>query len=178
MVVPAKPERVLAVVKAVGYAPNGMARGLASRPHGVTGLIFPDLDDPSTESGHETLLYSDEVIRGAERSARAAGYAILIAATHGAGGRALAQAVGPRVECRARGRRDRTVDHLRGGALRRDVALDEFEIRAGSAELEAELPMPGWLACVSSARAPNRSRRKGEDSHEDEPRPVTRRERS
>lgn len=143
MVAPAKRERVLAVVKAVGYAPNGMARGLASRTHGVIGLIFPDLDDPSTESGHETLLYSDEVIRGAERSARAAGYAILIAATHGAGGQDLAQAVGPWVECRARGRRDRTVDHLRGGALRRDVALDEFEIRAGSAELEAELPMPG-----------------------------------
>ncbi len=131
VVAPAKRERLLAVVKAVGYASNGMARGLASRPHGVIGLIFPGLDDPSTESGHETLLYSDEVIRGAERSARAAGHAILIAATHGAGGRDLAQAVGPWVKCRVRGRRDRTVDHLRGGALRRDVALDELRDPSG-----------------------------------------------
>lgn len=97
-VAPAKRERVLAAVRALGYVPNGLARGLASSRHGVLGLIFPDLDDPSTESGHETLLYSDEIIRGAERAARAAGYAILIAATRGSGGRDIAQAVGGRVD--------------------------------------------------------------------------------
>jgi LacI family transcriptional regulator len=97
-VAPAKRDRVLASVKALGYVPNGLARGLASSRHGVIGLIFPDLDDPSTESGHETLLYSDEIIRGAERVARAAGYAVLIAATHGSSGRDIAQAVGGRVD--------------------------------------------------------------------------------
>ncbi|MEO8897705.1 MAG: LacI family DNA-binding transcriptional regulator [Candidatus Dormibacter sp.] len=97
-VAPAKRERVLAAVAELGYVPNVLARGLASSRHGVIGLVFPDLDDPTTESGHETLLYSDEVIRGAERAARATGYAFLIMATHGSGGREIARTVGGRVD--------------------------------------------------------------------------------
>jgi LacI family transcriptional regulator len=85
-------------VRELAYVPSGAARGLASKRLGVIGLIFPDLDDPSAESGHETLLYSDEVIRGAERAAREHGYAILIAATHRASASNLAFSVAGRVD--------------------------------------------------------------------------------
>jgi LacI family transcriptional regulator, galactose operon repressor len=85
-------------VRELGYVPSGAARGLASKRLGVIGLIFPDLDDPRAQSGGETLLYSDEVIRGAERVAREHGSAILIAATHHASGSELAFSVAGRVD--------------------------------------------------------------------------------
>jgi LacI family transcriptional regulator len=91
-------ERIRDAVRELGYVPSGAARGLASKRLGVIGLIFPDLDDPSADSGHETLLYSDEVIRGAERAARRRGHAILIAATHHASTRELAFSIAGRVD--------------------------------------------------------------------------------
>lgn len=94
-------ERVLRAMRELRYVPSGAARGLASRRLGVIGLLFPDLDDPSVEAGHETLLYSDEVIRGAERAARETGYAILIAATHRASGREFAFSVSGKVDALA-----------------------------------------------------------------------------
>lgn len=90
--------RVMEAVEALGYVPNGSAQGLASRRQGVIGLLLPELDDPSAEEGHETLLYADQVLRGAERSARAAGYAVLVAAIHGPGNRGLVQSVCGRVD--------------------------------------------------------------------------------
>jgi LacI family transcriptional regulator len=75
-------DRVLRAADELGYVPSATARELATKRSYVLGLAFPDLDDPGVEDGHETLLYSDEVIRGMERAARAAGYAVLIAATH------------------------------------------------------------------------------------------------
>ena len=75
-------DRVLRAAAELGYVPSATARELATRRSYVLGLAFPDLDDPGEEHGHETLLYSDEVTRGMERAARAAGYAVLIAATH------------------------------------------------------------------------------------------------
>src|SRR5690242_18318805 len=74
--------RVRTAMRQLGYVPSGAARGLASRRLGVIGLVFPDLDDPTRESGHESLLYFDEVIRGAERTAREEGLLVMIAATH------------------------------------------------------------------------------------------------
>ncbi|MGZ4415093.1 MAG: LacI family DNA-binding transcriptional regulator [Gaiellaceae bacterium] len=91
-------ERIREAMRELHYVPSGAARGLAGTRLGVIGLIFPDLDDPSVESGHETLLYSDEVIRGAERAARAEGHAILIAATHSSSGRELALSVAGKVD--------------------------------------------------------------------------------
>jgi LacI family transcriptional regulator, galactose operon repressor len=91
-------ERIRVAVRELGYVPSGAARGLASKRLGVIGLIFPDLDDPTADSGHETLLYSDEVIRGAERAARRHGHAILIAATHQASAPDLAFSVAGRVD--------------------------------------------------------------------------------
>lgn len=90
--------RINEVMRELGYVPNGAARWLAGRRLGVLGFVFPDLDDPTIESGHETLLYSDEIIRGAERAARAHGHSLLIAATHSASGRDLVFAVAGKVD--------------------------------------------------------------------------------
>jgi LacI family transcriptional regulator len=74
-------ERVLRAVAELGYVPSGSAHGLATRRTGVLGLVRADVRDPEVEEGHETLLYSDDVLRGMERAARAAGYAVLLTAT-------------------------------------------------------------------------------------------------
>lgn len=90
-------ERVRATAAELGWVPNGPARGLASRRSGIVGLIFPDLGG----SGHaedESALYVDQVIRGAERAATAAGDAVLIAATRSASGRKLAFSVAGKVD--------------------------------------------------------------------------------
>ncbi|MHB8293514.1 MAG: LacI family DNA-binding transcriptional regulator [Acidimicrobiales bacterium] len=91
-------QRVEKVAREMGYVPSGAASGLASRRAGVIGVVFPDLDDPTVESGHETLLYSDQVLRGAERAARRAGMAVLVAAMHLSDGPDLLRAVSGRVD--------------------------------------------------------------------------------
>jgi LacI family transcriptional regulator len=88
---PATRKRVLAAAADMGWVPSGPARGLAFRKTGIVGLLFPDLAAFS-ESEEESPLYTDQVIRGAERAAAAAGIAVLIAATRGAG-RKLARSV-------------------------------------------------------------------------------------
>src|SRR6267143_1531511 len=88
---PATRKRVLAAAADMGWVPSGPARGLAFRKTGIVGLLFPDLAAFS-ESEEESPLYTDQVIRGAERAAAAAGVAVLIAATRGAG-RKLARSV-------------------------------------------------------------------------------------
>jgi LacI family transcriptional regulator len=82
-------ERVRATAAELGWVPSGAARGLASRRNGIVGLLFPDLGH-SGELEEESPLYVDQVIRGAERAAAAAGHAVLISATHTASGRDLA----------------------------------------------------------------------------------------
>jgi LacI family transcriptional regulator len=88
---PATRKRVLAAAADMGWVPSGPARGLAFRKTGIVGLLFPDLTAFS-ESEEESPLYIDQVIRGAERAAAAAGVAVLIAGTRGAG-RKLARSV-------------------------------------------------------------------------------------
>lgn len=80
---PANRQLVRVAAEDLGYVPNGSARGLATSRHGVIGLLFADIGDQSVEVGHEVLLYADQVIRGAERTAQDAGYAVLIAGTRG-----------------------------------------------------------------------------------------------
>lgn len=90
-------DRVLAVATDLGWVPDGRARGLVTRRAGIVGVLFHDLD-VSGEAGDESPLYLDQVIRGAERAATAAGDAVLIAATRGRTGRELAFAVAGKVD--------------------------------------------------------------------------------
>jgi LacI family transcriptional regulator len=96
-------ERVLATAAELGWVPSGPARGLASRRAGIVGLLFPDVGR-SGAAEEESPLYVDQVIRGAERAATAAGDAVLIAAMKGEGeaggasGRELAFSVAGKVD--------------------------------------------------------------------------------
>ena len=90
-------ERVRAAARELGWVPSGSARGLAKRRAGIVGLLFPDLSSEG-EADAESPLYVDQVIRGAERAATAAGDAVLIAATRGATGRDLAFSVAGKVD--------------------------------------------------------------------------------
>jgi LacI family transcriptional regulator len=91
-------ERVRTMAAELGWVPNGPARGLASRRTGIIGLIFPDLGGGSGQAHEESALYVDQVIRGAERAATAAGDAVLIAATQCTSGRKLAYSVAGKVD--------------------------------------------------------------------------------
>jgi LacI family transcriptional regulator len=84
---PATRDRVLRAVADLGYVPSGPAHGLATGRTRVLGLARAGVSDAEVEEGHETLLFSDEVLRGMERSARLAGYAVLLAAADDAGRR-------------------------------------------------------------------------------------------
>jgi LacI family transcriptional regulator len=101
---PATRERVLDAVSALGYVPSGSARGLAERRTGVLGLYFPgfdaaeeapafdvlsdaagvippftivrDAEDAETE--HPSMLFLDEVLRGAELEAWKQGFVLMV----------------------------------------------------------------------------------------------------
>ncbi|MGZ4467656.1 MAG: LacI family DNA-binding transcriptional regulator [Nocardioidaceae bacterium] len=90
-------KKVLDAAGALGWVPNSAARSLAARRVGIVGLLFPDLGVTS-ETESESVLYVDQVIRGAERAATQAGDAILIAATHSAAGMDLAWRVAGKVD--------------------------------------------------------------------------------
>jgi LacI family transcriptional regulator len=90
-------ERVLGAARDLGWVPSGSARGLAKRRTGIVGLLFPDFSSAG-DVEEESPLYVDQVIRGAERAATAAGDAVLIAATRGSTGRELAFSVAGKVD--------------------------------------------------------------------------------
>lgn len=101
---PATRERVLDTVAQLGYVPSGSARGLAERRTGVLGLYFPGFDaaedapaldvlgdgqseappftveQGAAEAGapHPTMLFLDEVLRGAELEAWKQGFVLMI----------------------------------------------------------------------------------------------------
>jgi LacI family transcriptional regulator len=103
---PVTRERVLDAVTALGYVPSGSARGLAERRTGVLGLYFPGFDaaeeapaldvlssaadalppftvvdeetDAEGEPPHPTMLFLDEVLRGAELEAWKQGFVLMV----------------------------------------------------------------------------------------------------
>ncbi len=90
-------DRVLEAAAELGWVPDGRARGLATKRSGIVGVLFHDFDSTG-ESGQESALYVDQVIRGAESAATAAGDAVLIAATRGRTGRELAFSIAGKVD--------------------------------------------------------------------------------
>jgi LacI family transcriptional regulator len=89
-------DAVLESAARLGWVPNHSALSLARRRAGIVGLLFPDFGQDGP--GSESALYVDHVIRGAERAATLAGHAILIAATRGKEGLALARSVVGKVD--------------------------------------------------------------------------------
>ncbi|MFK0240794.1 LacI family DNA-binding transcriptional regulator [Microbacterium sp. NPDC090281] len=101
---PVTRERVLDAVSALGYVPSGSARGLAERRTGVLGLYFPGFDaaedappldalsaaradappfaivrDESDADGvRSSMLFLDEVLRGAELEAWKQGFVLMV----------------------------------------------------------------------------------------------------
>jgi LacI family transcriptional regulator len=63
--------RVETAIKTLGYQPNHLARGLATQQSRTLGMIVPDIANP----------FFPEVVRGAEDTAYAAGYTLLIASS-------------------------------------------------------------------------------------------------
>src|SRR5712692_1619972 len=63
--------RVQTAIAALGYQPNLLARGLAKKRSQTLGMIVPDIANP----------FFPEVVRGAEDTAHAAGYTLLIASS-------------------------------------------------------------------------------------------------
>jgi LacI family transcriptional regulator len=61
-------KRVLAVIDALGYRPNLVARGLVSRKTGIIGLVIPDITNP----------FFAEMTRGVQDMVRASGRNLMI----------------------------------------------------------------------------------------------------
>lgn len=71
-----RPETRLAVeqvITAMGYVPNGLARGLSSRKTGVLGLMVPDVSNP----------FYAPLARGVESIARRAGFHVILSNSEG-----------------------------------------------------------------------------------------------
>ncbi|MEU4017369.1 LacI family DNA-binding transcriptional regulator [Microbacterium sp. NPDC028030] len=101
---PVTRERVLDAVTALGYVPSGSARGLAERRTGVLGLYFPGFDaaedappldalsaaradappfavvreETQAETERSSMLFLDEVLRGAELEAWKQGFVLMV----------------------------------------------------------------------------------------------------
>lgn len=101
---PVTRERVLDAVAALGYVPSGSARGLAERRTGVLGLSFPGFDaeedappldalsaadseappfaivreEAEVDGRHTSMLFLDEVLRGAELEAWKQGFVLMV----------------------------------------------------------------------------------------------------
>lgn len=121
---PVTRERVLDSVAALGYVPSGSARGLAERRTGVLGLYFPGFDasedapvfdvvdddqaetppftveEASADTGapHPTLLFLDEVLRGAELEAWKQGFVLMIGVGRGDPARETVRDIAGRVD--------------------------------------------------------------------------------
>lgn len=121
---PVTRERVLDSVTALGYVPSGSARGLAERRTGVLGLYFPGFDasedapvldvladdqdeappftveEASADTGapHPTMLFLDEVLRGAELEAWKQGFVLMIGVGRGDPARETVRDIAGRVD--------------------------------------------------------------------------------
>ena len=75
---PSTRRRVLEVIEALGYVPDGAAQSLAQRRKEVIGLVAVQSRGPETDVEREGFLFLEEVLRGVERSLGDLGWSVLI----------------------------------------------------------------------------------------------------
>src|SRR5205085_3065474 len=65
-------ERIQRLAQEMGYTPNAIAQSLQTRRTSTIGLVVTTIDDP----------FLGDVVKGVEEVARAAGFSVLLSATH------------------------------------------------------------------------------------------------
>jgi LacI family transcriptional regulator len=71
-------QRVLEVIEALGYIPDGAAQSMAWQRKEVIGLVTIESRSPDTDIEQEGLLFIEEVLRGVELALSQAGWSVLI----------------------------------------------------------------------------------------------------
>src|ERR1700735_4086042 len=80
---PATRQRVLKVIEALGYIPDGAAQSMARQRKEVIGLVAVESRSPDTDVEQEGLLFIEEVLRGVESSLSKIEWSLLISLLHG-----------------------------------------------------------------------------------------------
>jgi len=75
---PSTRQRVLEVIEALGYIPDGAAQSMAWQRKEVIGLVTIESRSPDTDIEQEGLLFIEEVLRGVELSLSQVGWSVLI----------------------------------------------------------------------------------------------------
>jgi LacI family transcriptional regulator len=71
-------ERVLEVIEALGYVPDGAAQSLSRKTKQVVGLVAWSSRSPESDVEQTSLLFVDEVMRGVEASLGEIGWSLLV----------------------------------------------------------------------------------------------------
>jgi LacI family transcriptional regulator len=71
-------QRVLEVIEALGYVPDGAAQSLSRQRKEVIGLVAVENRSPESDVEQTSLLFVDEVLRGVEASLSDIGWSLLI----------------------------------------------------------------------------------------------------
>jgi LacI family transcriptional regulator len=80
---PSTRRRVLEVIEALGYIPDGAAQSLAQQRKEVIGLVAIESRAPDTDIEHGGLLFIEEVMRGVEFSLSEIGWSLLVSFVRG-----------------------------------------------------------------------------------------------
>jgi LacI family transcriptional regulator len=75
---PTTRQRVLDVIEALGYVPDGAAQSLSRKRKQVIGLVAVESRGPESEIEQTSLLFVEEVLRGVEASLGEIGWSLLI----------------------------------------------------------------------------------------------------
>jgi LacI family transcriptional regulator len=76
-------QRVLGVIEALGYVPDGAAQSMARQRKEVIGLVAVEKRSPETDVEQQGLLFIEEVLRGVEASLSAIEWSLLISLLRG-----------------------------------------------------------------------------------------------
>jgi LacI family transcriptional regulator len=80
---PTTRQRVLTVIEALGYVPDGAAQSMARHRKEVIGLVTVESRSPDTDVEQEGLLFSEEILRGVESELSKIEWSLLISLLHG-----------------------------------------------------------------------------------------------